>query len=504
MGQQSSGTATAVSESKLETLGQHIQVPRYEREQVGKGIVHIGAGGFNRSHLAVYLDDLLRSGGDLRWGECGIGLLPPDKRLHDALVSQDYLYGVLECGAEKQNLRIIGSLVEHLYAPEQTEQVLERMSSPGCAIVSMTVTEGGYFIEDGSKRFLDSDPRIRHDLEFPAKPSTFLGYICEAADRRRMRGLGPFTVLSCDNVQGNGDTARTALLAFAELRDPRLRQWIETNVSFPNSMVDRITPGTTDENRQFIREKFAVQDECPVIAEPFRQWVIEDRFSSGRPAWERVGAQFTTDVTAFERTKMRLLNGGHSSIAYLAALLGFKYVYEAMADRQIRGTLIRFLNEAGLVVHDLPGMAVAPYKNAIVERFANPFIPDQIMRIASEGSAKLLKFIVPTMEELCAMGESAQLLPLTVAAWLLAMCGKDESGHTIAIQDASASALSNFVASGGTDVKIALSAIPGFTRLMKEETGIVGQVQFYLNSLRSLGVRATLEAILAKDAVPIV
>jgi mannitol 2-dehydrogenase len=493
--------SVALSEVTLKSFADRVAIPTYERKRVGRGIVHIGAGGFNRSHLAVYLDDLLQAGGELNWGECGVGLLPPDEQLHRALVAQDYLYGLLEQGGSKSKLRIIGSLVEHLYAPDQTELVLERMSSPECAIVSLTVTEGGYFVEDGTRRFLASDSRIQHDLAFPTQPVTFLGYLAEAADLRLKKGIAPFTVLSCDNLQGNGDTARTALLGYAEMRNPQLRQWVEANVAFPNSMVDRITPRTTDENRQSILKDFAIRDGCPVVSEPFRQWVLEDRFVMGRPSWERAGATFTTDVTAFERVKMRLLNGGHSSIAYVAALLSFNYVHEAMGDSQIRAVLEHFLDEATQVLLDLPGLELNLYKKSVVERFANPFIRDSIMRIASEGTAKLAKFIVPTICEIVRMRGQTRLLTLTVAAWLRAMCGKDEVDQTISIEDASAQNLTTFIRSGGRNAKVALASVPGFERLVDPDSEVGDQIQSYLESFCRLGVRATLQNALSQDPV---
>lgn len=481
--------------SNLEALSHRATVPQYDRGLLIPSIVHIGAGGFNRSHLAVYLDDLLGRPETERWGECGIGLLPADMGIHSALAAQDHLYSVLTRDAEQQDLRIIGSIVEHLYAPAAGEVVLERLSSPECAIVSLTVTEGGYFIEHASKIFLSQHPDIQFDLAHPSAPKTFLGYLAEAADRRMRRGLKPFTVMSCDNLQGNGMAARDALLAFADLRNSELRRWIEQNVAFPNSMVDRITPGTSEADKEFIETHFGISDQSPVVAEPFRQWVIEDTFSNGRPAWELAGAQITSDVVPFELIKMRLLNGGHSTIAYVSALLGITFVSQAMEDPLVHNLLTQFLEETTPVLPQLPGMDLVPYKASILHRFSNPTIRDQIPRICSEGSAKIAKFIVPTIRDLHSMGKQPKVLPLVIACWLDYLRGMDEAGNLIPIVDASASAFSEFTETGSTNAALALSVRSVFGDLSSDRR-FAAQVQDYLNNLHVIGVRATIRQVL--------
>ena len=318
--------------SMLSRIPDSVVIPRYDRELVRPRLVHIGAGGFNRSHLCVYLDDLLSCTASQHWGEFGIGLLAPDKQINQALACQDHLYGVLELEGHGDKYRVIGSLVGHFYAPECTATVLERLSATECSIVSLTVTEGGYFIEDASGRFLADHPDIQHDLAHPDAPRTWLGYVAAAALRRMQADGGPFTLLSCDNLQSNGATARKALLAYADGCSAELRRWIENNVTFPNSMVDRITPKTTEEDRDRIARKFGVEDKAPVVCESFRQWVLEDDFAAGRPAWHLVGAQMTSDVAPYEETKMRLLNGGHFAIGYAADLVGLNYIFEAAGD----------------------------------------------------------------------------------------------------------------------------------------------------------------------------
>jgi mannitol 2-dehydrogenase len=486
----------SLNQRNLQELSRRVTAPSYDRNNLGRGVVHIGAGGFNRSHLAVYLDDLLERGESHRWGECGIGLLPPDAKIHEALTAQDHLYSVLSRDPGLESVRIIGSIVEHIYAPSGTEAALERMSDPECAIVSLTVTEGGYFIDDSSKEFMDSHALIQGDLAHPFEPVTFLGYLAEAADRRRRRGIAPFTVMSCDNLQGNGATARKALLGFAEMRDPQLRRWIEENVSFPNSMVDRITPSTTAEDKVLIEGKFGIRDLSPVTTESFRQWVIEDEFVNDRPSFEKVGAQFTSDVAPFEKIKMRLLNGGHSAIAYVAALLDFSLVAQALEDEQIRMLLEQFLEEAEPVLPNVSGMNIADYKTAIVRRFSNPAIRDQVPRIASEGSAKLSKFIVPTAAELRSLGKTPRILPLVIASWLHAMCGVSDTGRHFAIADSSADLLAPFRSSRGRNVSRALSIQSIFGDLVASDFPVVQGVQEHIDSFHEVGVRATVRRVL--------
>jgi mannitol 2-dehydrogenase len=455
--------------------------------------VHIGVGGFNRSHLAVYLDDLLMREDQKRWGEFGIGLLPADKQLHAALAEQDYLYGLMLVDTGEESYRIVGSLVGHLYAPEATEAVLQKLTSPDCAIVSLTVTEGGYFIEDASGRFLADHENILHDLEHPGNPRTWLGYVAEAADRRMKSIAASFTLLSCDNLRANGAAARKALLSFGEMRSVPLRKWMETNISFPNSMVDRITPRTTDENRATITEKFGVLDLAPVVSEPFRQWVLEDEFVAGRPAWELVGAQMTTDVAPYEMMKMRLLNGGHSTIGYVGDLLGFSTIAEAASDPLLRKLLIHFMAEVRPTLKPVPGVDLDDYTAAIVQRFSNTAIRDQVARICSDGSAKMAKFIVPSLVDLLENGKTPHVLPFVLASWLHYLRGRDETGRQMTISDPLLGALKPFLESGGGDARLALSVRSLFGDLAPTHPRLVTQVQAALDELRSHGVRAAIE-----------
>jgi mannitol 2-dehydrogenase len=488
----------SLRQSELFRFPASIQTPAYDRTLLRNAVVHIGTGGFNRSHLAVYLDDLLKDATSGQWGECGIGLLPNDAVIHQALKSQDHLYSLLVRDADELTLRVIGSLTEHLFAPADPERVIARMASPECAIVSLTVTEGGYFIDSGSKHFLADHPDLQHDLTPATTPKTFLGFLAAAAERRMQNGI-PFTVMSCDNLQGNGHTARTALLAFADMKNPTLRRWIEANITFPNSMVDRITPATSPADRAFIADHFGIEDQSPVVCEPFRQWVLEDSFVVGRPAWEHVGVQLTSDVTPFERVKMRLLNGGHSTLAYISALLGIQYVSDAVADPDVLELLQRFLNEVSSLLPELPGMELESYKRSIIKRFANPTLHDQIARICSEGSAKLSKFIIPSAEELRVEGRRSVIIPLMVASWLFSMRGIDQNGKPFPVVDASFDSFRTFAEDGFRDARIAAKVHSVFASMDQDED-FVQQVQTHLSAFHANDARTVLRNALAKNS----
>jgi mannitol 2-dehydrogenase len=481
--------------STLTRVSDSVVRPRYDRRLTRPRLVHIGVGGFNRSHLAVYLDDLLSSTASDQWGEFGIGLLAQDKKINEALTSQDYLYGVLELDSDREEYRVVGSLVGHLYAPESPRQVLERLSAPECSIVSLTVTEGGYFTEDASGRFMIDHLDIQHDLTHPNSPRTWLGYVAEAARRRMQQEGKPFTLLSCDNVQSNGVTAKRALLAYADERNAELRRWIESNVAFPNSMVDRITPRTTEENRNHILRNYDVVDQSPVVCESFRQWVIEEDFADGRPAWELVGAQMTAEVAPYEKTKMRLLNGGHSTIGYTADLIGLTFINDAASDPLLRELLIQFLSEVRQTLSSLPGIDLESYSATIVRRFSNLAIRDQVARICSNGCVKIAKFIVPSLRDLLMEGMQPRVIPVVLAAWLHYIAIRSRCGT---IEEPSIEILRPFLAAGGCEARNVLCEQSLFGDIAVTHPRIVEAVQHHLDSFRNRDARATIKDALQR------
>jgi mannitol 2-dehydrogenase len=423
-------------QENLNSLPPEVAVPTYNRKEVSQSICHVGVGGFHRAHQAVYADDLLQKGDDLGWGLCGIGLLPHDVRIRDVLRDQDYLYTVVERELGQDQARVIGSIVNFLYAPENREVVLEKLAAPETKIVSLTITEGGYYLNQATGEFDDQHPDIKRDLENPEKPNCSFGYLIEALNRRRERGQPPFTIMSCDNVQSNGEITKRMLLAFAELRDPAIRNWLERNGAFPNSMVDRITPATTDAHRQFVREKFGIDDAWPVVPEAFRQWVIEDHFLHGRPAWEEAGAEMTSDVLPYEKMKMRLLNASHQTMCYIGMLLGYQYADESMGDAEIVRLVQRMMDEEVTPILDpVPGIDLGDYKRTLIRRFSNPAIKDTLVRLATEGSARIPKFVLPSIVESLSSGTPNRLLIFTVATWFRYLTGTDDHGRELEIID---------------------------------------------------------------------
>lgn len=489
-----------LSQASLPRLRPEVQVPAYDRSRVKPGLFHLGVGGFHRAHQAVYLDDLLQDGGHQQWGCCGIGLLPQDAAMRDALAGQDRLYTVLERSAQGDRARVVGALVDYLYAPGATEAVLGRLAAPDCRIVSLTITEGGYYLDEGSGEFDERHPDIVHDLTHPHEPRCSFGYLLEALDRRRRAGLAPFTVLSCDNLPHNGDLARRMLLACAELRDPVLAHWLGEHAAFPNTMVDRIVPATTDAQRLLLRERFGINDAWPVATEPFRQWVIEDRFPGGRPSWELAGAQMTTDVAPYEKMKMRLLNGSHQALAYAGILLGYDYVHEAIGDSRIRRLVQTLLDDEVTPLLSVPaGIDLADYKRSLLERFANPAIGDTLQRIGSEGSARMPKFVLPSLREQLARSGPIDALAFTIAAWFRFLGWEEREGRGLQVIDPLAAELTAAAQRGGSDPRALLRIDKVFGAELATNAHLVERIESILESLRDNGASATLARLMTRQ-----
>jgi mannitol 2-dehydrogenase len=483
-----------LSNANLDSLAANVSVPTYDRKRVGQRIAHIGVGGFHRAHQAVYNDDLFNRNVGTEWGLCGIGLLPVDSRIGEVLRSQDYLYTVVERSAEGDKARVIGSIQSFLHGPSDPNAVLEKIASPETAIVSLTITEGGYYLHHGTGEFDAEHPDIRYDLAHPHEPKCAFGYLGEALERRQDRGLLPFTIMSCDNLQGNGDMVKRMLLAFIELRDPKQRNWLEQNGAFPNSMVDRITPATTDEHRALVREGFGIEDGWPVMTEPFRQWVIEDHFVHGRPPWEQVGAQFTSDVLPYEKMKIRLLNASHQAICYVGMLQGYQFAHEAMADQRITKLMRTMMDvEVTPIVPEVPGIDLNDYKETLIERFANPAIRDQLGRLGTEGSARIPKFVVPSIIDELKRSGPIKLLSLTVASWFRYLSGKDDAGKPMPMNDPMLDQLRAAAIAGGKDPRPLLAMRQLFSEELASNPQFVKQVEEALASFYDKGAAATLK-----------
>lgn len=420
---------TVLSSTTLPAISD-IAGPSYDRSAAQVGIVHFGFGNFHRSHQAAYLDELMETGQGLDWGICGVGILPQDAAMRDAMRAQDCLFTLVvrhPDGALEP--RIVGSVLEYLFGPDDPEAVFARLVDPRVRIVSLTVTEGGYLKDPATGEFDPANPTVVHDLAEPANPQTAFAYIVEALRRRRDAGIEPFTVLSCDNLQGNGEITRQTVSAFARLIDPGLADWIAASVPFPNCMVDRITPSTTDEDREAVATQFGVDDLWPVPGEPFTQWIIEDHFPSGRPALELVGVQFVDDVKPYELMKLRLLNASHQAIAYLGAPLGYVLVDEALRDSWLREYLVQYMaREAAPTLGELPGIDLDGYMRTLIERFSNAKMRDTLKRLATDGSNRMATFTLPAIQANLEAGRPIPMGAAMVAAWAQywVMIGKGE------------------------------------------------------------------------------
>lgn len=485
--------AVKLNKANLKQLSAQIKTPQYDRSNVGQAIVHIGVGGFHRAHQTIYTEDLFNQGEDLKWGFCGIGLLDHDMRMRDVLREQDYLYTLLERSIEGDKPRVVGSIVNYIFAPDDRGAALEKMAGPETRIVSLTITEGGYYIHSGTGEFDSSHPDIQYDLAHPQQPKSSFGFLLEALNRRRLRGQQPFTVMSCDNIQGNGSVARKMILAFARLGNPELATWIADNVAFPNSMVDRITPATTDEHRELVRSKFGIDDGWPVMTEPFKQWVIEDHFTQGRPSWEKTGAQMTTDVLPYEVMKLRLLNAAHQALTYVGLLFGYEFVHESMQDADI-SRLVELMMDKDVtpILPEVPGVDLTEYKQTLIERFANPAIRDQLSRVGIYGSTGIPKFVLPSIEAQLKKGGSINYLAFTIASWFRYLDGKDEQGNTIVMKDPDAGRLNKIAMAADKKPGPFLALRDIFSEELATSAHFTDLVSEFLTDFYEKGARATL------------
>ncbi len=423
----------------LETLAElpdGIARPQYGRDELSPGIVHIGLGNFHRAHQAVYLDDLFNKGHDRDWAIVGAGVRQNDAETRRRLAAQDWLTTVVELEPGGYRARVTGTMIDFVPVEQDNRALIEAMSAPATRIVSLTVTEGGYYIDPATGAFNPDHPDMRADAANPESPVSAFGAIVAALQRRRQAGTGPFTVMSCDNLPGNGDVARNAVLGLARRRDPQLACWIEEEVAFPNAVVDRITPASTQGHRAFVRDTFGIEEANPVVCEPFRQWVLEDRFSNGRPAFEEVGVTVTGDVAPFETMKIRILNGGHALLAYPSALLGLDYCHEAMAHPLIGGFLEKVeCEEIVPVLPPVPDTDLHAYYRLVAGRFSNGDIADTIARLCHDGSDRQPKFVLPSIRDRLAQGLSVEGLALGSALWCRYCYGTSDDGRDLEVVD---------------------------------------------------------------------
>jgi len=389
----------------------------YDRSKVKAGILHIGVGNFHRAHLEYLTNLLLENEDQSEWAISGAMLLKQDEKLYRALKSQDQQYTLTVCGRKGgTEVYQIGALKELNWAIEEAETILEKIASKDIRIITMTITEGGYNTEKSTGRFMTENEDVAFDIAHPKEPKTVFGFVTEGLRRRRDAGAGPITILSCDNLQHNGNTAKRSFMSFAKAQDPEIEKWMSDNVTFPNSMVDRITPATKPEDIERLNAENGTNDACPVYCEDFIQWVVEDNFAAGRPEWERVGCEMTDDVTLFENMKLSLLNASHTLLSYPSFLAGYRKVDKAMGDERIT-TLVRQFMDIDITpyVPEPPHTSLTEYKQTLVERFANPIVSDQVARLCFDGVSKFPVYVMPNLGQMIRDGKD-----LTRPAYLIA------------------------------------------------------------------------------------
>jgi mannitol 2-dehydrogenase len=424
-----------LSNATLPTLD--IAVPRYDRSELRPGILHVGVGNFHRAHQAVYLERLQNAAFDPAWGLIGAGVREPDALMRQKLAEQDWLYTVVEVEGDDLSASVVGCMTDFVPVdPATNAPLIAAMSNPEMRIVSLTVTEGGYFVDSATGQFDLAHPLVAADITQPGSGHTVFGAMVSALAARRLADTAPFTVMSCDNLPGNGDAARAAVLGIARGRDADLAKWIADHVTFPNAMVDRITPATGDRERAMLAQQFGIEDNYPVFCEPFIQWVLEDSFCNGRPALEEAGVTLTADIHDHEKMKIRILNGGHALLSYPAALMGIHFAHEALENDLIRGYLRKVLEDDVLgLVPTVPGFTPAQYLDLIFRRLDNTGVADQIERLCHDGSNRQPKFTIPSVRDDLAKGHVPVGLALGAALWCRYCCGETDAGKVLPAND---------------------------------------------------------------------
>jgi fructuronate reductase len=488
-----------LNNSTRKQLPADVQLPIYDRQQLKPGIVHLGIGAFHRAHQAYYTEAVLnRFGGD--WGIIGCSLRSPSVR--DQLEPQDNWYTLVERSGEGENLQLIGAVTTTRVGPENPAALTEIMADPAIKIVSLTITEKGYCHDPASGDLNLAHPDILHDLENPTKPRSAIGYLVAALHLRYTRGLKSFTALSCDNLPNNGEVLEKVTLQFAAKVSAELAAWIKVNTTFPGTMIDRIVPATTDADRHEIEARLGLRDEAMVVAEPFSQWVIEDRFVDGRPAWEEVGAQLVEDVHVFEKIKLRLLNGSHSTLAYTGYLAGFDYISEVMAEPAFVNMIKLYMaREAGETVTVPTGFDIEHYKTQLRDRFFNTALKHRTWQIAMDGSQKLPQRLLETLREQLSGNGNIDIICLAVAAWIRYVSGVDEKGNAIEVSDPLAAELRKRCDENTGNPRAMVNAVVSLQQVfgsdLINETRFVDTTTLWLSRFYEQGVLSTIKQYFA-------
>ncbi|MFI5012554.1 MAG: mannitol dehydrogenase family protein [Hyphomicrobiales bacterium] len=456
-----------LSNATLERLPPQIRRPAYDRAAVTPGIVHLGVGAFHRAHQAAYVDDVLGSG-DRGWGIVAASLRSPETR--DALGPQDGLYALAVRSAETETLRVVGAIQRVLVAPENPAALLAAMADARTRIVTLTITEKGYCHDPATGELNEDHPDIRADLAKPRSPRSAIGFLAEALRLRRAAGTLPFTVLTCDNLPANGHTVRRVVARHASMLDADFGAFVSGEVAFPSTMVDRIVPATTQADRDRVSHGLGLTDAWPVITEPFSQWVIEDRFTLGRPGLEACGAVLVADVAPYETMKLRLLNGSHSTLAYLGYLAGHETIAAAMADAPFAALVANLMDQETGPTLSLPaGVDVESYKRSLIERFRNKALRHRTWQIAMDGSQKLPQRLLAAARERIAEAAPIPRIALGVAAWMRYVTGIDEKDAPIDVRDPLAERLRALSDTAGRDAERLSGALLGVREVFGDD-----------------------------------
>lgn len=486
-----------LDQAALARLPAAVRVPAYHRSAIRPGIVHLGIGAFHRAHQAWYTEQVLnRVGGN--WGIIGASLR--SSAVRDQLAAQDGLYTVVARQGEQLDCQVIGAIEGVMVGPENPSALVAQLSHPDIRLVSLTITEKGYLYDPASDALALDHPDVRHDMaNFPENPRTAIGYLAASLAQRRRSRVGGITLLSCDNLPHNGRVLAKVVADFIVQVDASLQRWVEDNVTFPCSMVDRIVPATTEADLATLEKVLGVRDDAAVFTEPFSQWVLEDKFARGAPDWQSAGALMTADVAPFETMKLRLLNGSHSLMAYLGYLAGYEYVHQVIGDGQLRLLLQRYMDEQAQPTLDIPaGFDINKYKHELSRRFANPALSHRTRQIAQDGSQKIPQRWLTTVGDLAAMGRRTTILALAVAGWIRYLDGRRDDGTRFTVDDPLATTLVESLHGGTSPGPLAVMNVRSvFGKLATAYPDFARQVSIYYFQLAAEGVASTVDSVLA-------
>lgn len=482
-------------------LNENVIMPSYDRNALTTRIIHIGCGAFHRAHQAVFTDETLgRTQSD--WGICAISLFSSQGLIKD-LRNQEHLFSVVEKGAKSTDVKVIGSINETLHPVlDGVNSVLEKFAEPQIAIISMTITEKGYCIDPASGSLDTTNPLVIEDLANPDNPKSALGYIVQGLKRRRDRQLPPVTIMSCDNLQENGHLAKAAVLEFAKIIEPELSEWIESNVSFPSTMVDRIVPAITPEALAEISDFVGIDDPCGIACEPFRQWVIEDNFVAGRPNWDVAGAEFVDNVAPYEEMKLRMLNGSHSFLAYLGYLAGYPYISDTMDDQGFKNVVYKLMMNTQAPSLSMPESTnLNAYANQLIERFSNPSLKHKAWQIAMDGSQKIPQRFGGSLAYHLENNSDFSLIALSIAGWMRYVAGVDEQGNAIDVRDPMADSLKKICDQHGFNSSV-VPTLLAIEAIFPEEIGtnptVIDAVSSAYQALIENGSKTTINSLITQ------